>query len=594
MSKNIATLVFNTLIKKNVTDVFLYSGGSIMPLVDKFHDANQNLNVLDNASPAIRYYINANESNAGMSAVGYSKSSNKTGVVITTSGPSVMATINAMADATNDSTPLVVISGQVSTGSIGTNAFQEAPATAISRNVTKGSFLLDDPDPVKIQNIINEAFYLANNKKKGAVHIDIPKDILNFDYSLDQYSNIPELHTSDSEYEDTDLSQLYEVADLINKSKTPIIIAGRGCIGAEKYISDLVNKGICATTTLHGLGTAPYNNIRSLGMCGMHGAYTANKMIQDSDCIIAIGSRFDDRITCDIKAYAPYADIIHIDIEKKQINTVMKHRNCKYLVGDSSYVLQELTTLIRSKCVNNINQKIKDYDMEYKYSISKYETIITDKEAGLSSIIKTRDLIYEIDNQTKHRDDVIFTSGVGNHQMYMAQMLSFNYSQKFITSGSLGDMNAAMGYTIGSQIANPNKLVIGILGDGSFNMAINELNTIKTYNLPVKIFIDNNSSLEMVHCWEKLFFENRRTATLLKNPDFTNIAYAYGIKSINLSNKNNIKDVVNYVLNFNGPIVCNVITEPDYCFPLVLPGDALHNMKLSNKTSSKIPGCVPS
>ena len=595
---SVAKVIYGNLIKNNIEDVFLYSGGSVMPLIDLFHPDYYENNNGDKPifKPKINYFINSNEANAGMAAVAYSKSNNRKipGVLITTSGPSIMSTINAMADATNDSTPLIVISGQVSTASIGTNAFQEAPAVEISKNVTKASFLIKTPENADI--IMKKAFKIATTGKMGAVHIDVPKDIMVSDVlttnkPISEYLyNINNIENYVVKY---DLSQLKVIAHIINNSKLPIIIAGKGCNDAVLELKDFMKKGnIAAASTLHGLGVIhPYFNL-NLGMCGMHGSFIANTAIQNSDCIIAIGSRFDDRITGNIKGFAPKAtNIIHIDIEKKQVNTVLKHRKCKYLIGDASTVLKKLTPLIyhpesRYNIDVNTNPKLESDKLRIIQKVEKDMGIIKNKkEANIINLNKiyTRDLIYEINkyNIDNNNDDVIYTSGVGKHQMYMAQMLKLSKPRSFITSGSLGDMNAAMGYTVGAQIANPDKLVIGILGDGSFNMGSNELATIARYKLPVKIFIDNNSSLEMVHSWEKLFFNNRRVATKLYNPDFEKLAESYGIQSMTIKNKDEIRPAVEIALNHNGPFICNVITKPDFCFPLVPPGKNLDQMQFS-------------
>lgn len=572
-----AQIAFDGLIKNKVSDVFMYSGGSIMPLIDKFYKNK------------INYYINTHEQNCGHAATGYAKSSNKPGVVITTSGPGITNMITPMLDAQNDSTPLVVLSGQVGLNNMGTDAFQEAPAVEVSKSVTKWSYCVQSAD--EIEEAIDEAFRISQEGKKGVVHLDLPKCVLTSEEThnekkidsnkknyltkslLNDYKFVEQkYHNHNSNF--TDSWDRKHVSFVINNSKKPVIYIGQGCYGAEKELMEFATKNnIPVTSTIHGKGIFPENHRLSLKWCGMHGSAAANYIIQESDCIIAIGSRFDDRTTGNTEFYAPEAQkkkqIIHVDIEKRQF---CKSINSNYNVNcDSKYFLENILEHIncnnRKKWNMRVNE-VREFN-PFKYRIPSENKINTPQV--ISSI---NDYLTKY-NPEKHH----ISTGVGNHQMMTYQFIDGLLPKRIHSSGSLGVMGAGLPYAIGIQIANPNSLVIDIDGDSSFMMTLSDLKTIKEYNLPVKVAIMNDHRQMMVNIWERLFFEERYTATINNNnPDFCSLAESFGIKSFTCSSKDNLEEITHEFLSYEGAALCNFEVVEEICLPLVGPGKALDDM----------------
>lgn len=581
-------LLYNRLLKHNVKDVFIYSGGAIMPIIDAFYNGK------------IRTIVNSNELCSGLSAIGYAKSSNKTGVCLVTSGPGITNMITPLLDAKNDSTPLVVFSGQVPLSAEGTNAFQEAPATELTKNVTKWSYKIEDIND--LEYIIDEAFKVANNGKKGSVHIDIPKcvsyqSLLKTNiykrgmYDLESYLN------SYHNFKFINLNFIKKVADLINNSKKPILYIGQGCKDSYKLLRILAIKAnIPVTTTIHANGIFDEHHSLSLRWCGMHGYAPANYSLQEADTIIAIGSRFDDRTTGNLQHYAPKAfkaysngtgGIIHVNIEESEINFAVKSHynfNC-----DSEDFISEILPYIEYRDRNEWFRYTNDLKEKYPFKMKK-STNNKDKlhmEEVLDSIYR-----HTLDK------DVMFSTGVGNHQMQTYQFIKSQYPNKIISSGSLGVMGAGLPYAIGSQLANPQKLIVNIDGDSSFNMTLSDLKTIVEHNLPIKIAIMNNESQMMVTIWEKLFFDERYTATLNKNnPSYVKLAEAYGIKSLYCGNADDLENTIEKFINYDGPILCEFSIKKDICLPLVGPGKALDEMILEDDVDDKnikLSGMAPS
>ena len=584
MNKLGSDLFLKSLMKHNVKHVFGYSGGSVMPLFDKLYK-----------NPHINYYINSNEQNVGHAATGYAKSSNNTGLALVTSGPGITNMITPMLDATNDSTPLIVVSGQVSKNAMGTNAFQEAPAVELSKNVTKWSYQIENAN--EIMDVMTEAFRIANNRKKGAVHIDIPKcvstdlvnekdyiDALN-KYILDDNSN------GNDNVDATNLNQIVEAIDKINNSKSPIIILGQGCTNYSELATEFIEKSnIPTTSTIHGCGILDEHHHLSLRWCGMHGSAAANYATQESDCIIAIGSRFDDRTTGLISEYAPKAiqnkGIIHVNIEPSEIGKVI-NSNYNFIMDCGVFLKNAIPHIHfrkRLKWIERINNLKSQHN--FKFPVKSKQML--NMEYVLDSIYRNS---FDI--------DVIFTTGVGNHQMQAYQFIKSDYPKKIISSGSLGVMGVGLPYAVGAQIANPHKLIVTIDGDSSFNMTCTDMKTICENNLPIKIAIMNNNAQMMVTIWEKLFYEERYTATINKrNPNFCQLAEAYGIPAIVCDNYSDLETKVKTFLNHRGPILCEFKIEPDICLPLVGPGKALDDMVLPETYNSEnkniIHGIAPS
>lgn len=577
------SILFNSLKRNNVSDVFIYSGGSIMPVIDSLYKAD------------INYFVNSHEQNTGHAATGYAKSSKKTGVCMVTSGPGITNMITPILDAKNDSTPLVVFSGQVALESQGKNSFQEAPAVELTKHVTKWSYQVTDIN--ELPSVIDHAFYLANHTKKGPVHIDLPKCV---SYQEFDDSKAVAIDKKWKQAEKIDISRYImdvfprvsdmgayfnDVARIINNSKKPIIIVGKGCIDASAYLTYFALKAnIPVTSTIHGCGVYDEYDDLSLRWCGMHGSAAANYAIQDADLVIALGSRFDDRTTGKISEYAPEAHragkenrggIIHVNIEKSELDFVLKsdynfNMDCKMF-------LKKILPLVHGKKREPWIKKISNLKERYPFVIKRH-----------SEKLHMEDVISLLDKKTKERD-VIFTTGVGNHQMQAYQFIRCQYPNKIISSGSLGVMGAGLPYAVGAQIANPEKMVVNIDGDSSFNMTMSDLKTIKEYNLPVKIAIMNNSAQMMVTIWEKLYFDERYTATINNNnPDYEELASSFGITSMSCSYRPHLEDAVDAFINYDkGPILCEFKIERDICLPLVGPGCALDDMILPECQTSK-------
>ena len=583
-----AQIIYQKLIEKNVKDVFLYSGGSIMPLVDCFYQGH------------INYYINTHEQNCGHAATGYAKSSDRVGVVITTSGPGITNMITPILDAQNDSTPMVVISGQVGLNVMGTDAFQEAPATEITKPCTKWSYCIQNIE--EIPEVMDYAFYLAQDGKQGVVHLDLPKCVstteideyiiyekkkekqyqsyfIEDDYYFSQENGQLMVHRN---YYDELIDQVKEVAEIINKSRKPIFYIGQGCAAAHTNLKKVIYKNrIPCTTTIHGKGIFPEKNIMSLQWCGMHGLPAANYALQESDCIIAVGSRFDDRTTGNIEKYAPIArekkQIIHVDIEESQFNKSLEtNYNIK---AHSNVFLEILLEYIREDIRLDWMTRLAQLKNQHKF---KYQ-IPPDNKINVPQVITTIDKYLQ-----KNDSDYYISTGVGNHQMMTYQFIEGKRPKKIHSSGSLGVMGAGLPYAVGIQLANPNSLVIDIDGDSSFMMTLGDLKTIREYDLPVKIAIMNDSRQMMVNIWEKLFFEERYTATVnTHNPDFGTLAESFGLTAFKCENSDDLEETTRNFLDYPGAALCEYKVEPEICLPLVGPGKALDEMILFDQYHSE-------
>lgn len=560
-------IIYSSLLKNNVSDVWLYSGGAIMPIIDAFHQKTE-----------ITSYIGTHEQNIGHAATGYSKSSNKTGVVIVTSGPGLTNLVTPILDATNDSTPLVVISGQVPKRAMGSLAFQECPAVDITKPITKWSYCVESIDEVPI--VMDMAFKIANDGKKGAVHIDLPKCIASSIYpdivdpDLDHLTIIEKNLTHQIKEKDLDIKEIEKIAQVINNSEKPVLYVGQGCVNSSNLLRELALKAnIPVTTTLHGMGIFDETHPLALKMVGMHGSAYSNFSIQQADCIIALGSRFDDRTTGDVSKYAPKAreaqNIIHVNIEKSEFGKII---DANYnVLGDCGKFITQILPLIDNKPRLQWLNYIDDLKTQYPF---KYNTAPDNK-------IKTQSVLIELNKQIQTKEDVIITMGVGNHMMMSCQFIDWKHPKQVIASGSLGVMGCSNGYAIGAKIANPNSMVISVDGDGSFNMTAQELKTIVEYDIPVKIAIMNDNSLQMVKIWEELYFEKRYTATdNNRNPDYLKLGEAYGLETLYCDNYTDLPNIMEQFLNSNKPILCEFKVEKDICLPLVGPGKALDEMIL--------------
>lgn len=557
MTYNVSRHIYKVL-SENISTVYIFSGGSIMPLVNEFHKTNNTFNV--------KMFVPTSEASAGFCSIGHNKSLNKCdSVVITTSGPGLTNVLTPLTDAKCDKVPLLVISGDVPTNMMGKGAFQEAPSMELTKPITDWNYNLTDPN--KVDTVFNNAFKLLRENKQ--VHINIPKDIITKLISTSCLDT--KKIKSDIEFDNFDQIDIIKIASIINKSKNPVFYVGRGCNEASDILEKIAIKAnIPITTTLHGLGIFNEHHRLSLKMLGMHGSIRANNAIQNSDCIICIGARFDDRTTGNVEKYAPNAEnIIHVNTDEKEFNKVIK--GTININGTSLSVLNKLEPFIKTNSRKLWLDHLETFPIDFHFN-----------ESGLKQQHIVKLLNKVLDSKPNIKSNTIITTGVGNHQMFAAQLIDHIIPNHFITSGSLGTMGSSNSMAIGAKIANPDKMVISIDGDQSFNM-MNDLKMILNYNIPIKMVIMNDSKQSMVNVWEKLFFNNNITATESINPDYYLLAKAYGIKCINIKKSMNLDKIQKLIDNFieydnTKPIMLNCIVDSDYCLPLVSPGKGLDEM----------------
>lgn len=531
-----STLIYNNLLKNQVKNVFLYSGGAIMPLIDEFYFSRR-----------INYFIMNHEQGLSHAATAYGKYTGKPGISIVTSGPGVTNSISGLLDATNDSAPFILITGQVNQNVIGTNAFQECPAVEITKPVTKWSYQMSSID--EIDEVFDKAFFISQHKKKGAVHIDIPKNILTTTTTIQK-------RTYHSDY-----------SKIINNSEKPVIICGQGSLHCADEIEKLVEtSNIPVTTTIHAIGV--YNEYRplSLKFLGMHGSCYANIAVQNSDLIINLGSRLDDRIIGDPSNFAPNAKIINVNICENEFNKTVAtkyniNKDCKVFLEN---ILPKIEKNNRIGWIRQINIWKSQYPFYFLL------------EEKLKLKLKAQFVLQMLN---KIKGNSIVVSDVGNHQMYACQFLNFKNPKHFFSSGSAGCMGTSIPYAIGIQISEPNNKIICLVGDGGFNMSAMELSTIKKYELPIKILLINNESLDMVRSWEDIFFDERQVATSLKetNPSYKYLTKSFNIKYMYCENPKKIESVLKTFMNYDKSVLLECRVEKDVCLPLVSPGKSLEN-----------------
>ena len=548
-----ARILLECLSRLGINEIFGYPGGAVIPIYDELYSFKE-----------IKHYFARHEQGAVHEADGYARSTGKVGACLATSGPGATNLVTGIMTAHMDSIPLLVITGQVSSSLLGKDAFQESDIVGITVPITKNNYLVQDIKD--LPRILKEAYYIASTGRPGPVLVDIPRDIQLQEIPYDEFNKIYENHFSLEGYNpvyEGHKGQIKTAIKMIKDSKKPLIIAGAGILKAHAYeeLKEFVEKtNIPVAMTLLGLGSFPGNHELALGMIGMHGTTYANYAANEADLIIAAGMRFDDRVTGNPQKFVPNAKIIHIDIDPAEIG---KNKLIDVpIVGDLKNVLTDLNEKAPKVSYDEWLKQIKKWKKEYSLIYRKTE----------DNILIPQEILSEIDKITK--GNVIVATDVGQHQMWTAQYLTFNNPYSILTSGGAGTMGFGLPAAIGAQVANPNKKVLAVVGDGGFQMTFQELMLIKEYNLPVKIFIINNSYLGMVRQWQELFHEKRYSSVDLSyNPDFIKIGEAYGIKSIQLKNKKDLKKNLKKILESDEAVLVECIVEKEEnVYPMIPAG----------------------
>ncbi|MEC2018108.1 acetolactate synthase large subunit [Bacillus velezensis] len=551
---NGALMLIESLKKENVEMIFGYPGGAVLPIYDKLYQSG------------LVHILPRHEQGAIHAAEGYARVSGKPGVVIATSGPGATNLVTGLADAMIDSLPLVVFTGQVATSVIGSDAFQEADILGITMPITKHSYQVRHPED--LPRVIKEAFHIATTGRPGPVLIDIPKDVAAFEgeFRYDHEISLPGYQP----VKEPNYLQIRKLVEAVSSAKKPVILAGAGVLHG-KASEDLKNyaeqQQIPVAHTLLGLGGFPADHPLFLGMAGMHGTYTANMALYHCDLLISIGARFDDRVTGNLKHFAKSAKVAHIDIDPAEIGKIIETQIP--VVGDSKIVLQELLKQ------NGKQGQTEEWKQQLSEWQEEYPLWYTDnREEGL----KPQKLIEYIHQFTN--GEAIVATDVGQHQMWAAQFYPFRKADKWVTSGGLGTMGFGLPAAIGAQLADRNATVVAILGDGGFQMTLQELDVIRQLNLPVKVIILNNECLGMVRQWQEIFYEERYSESKFSaQPDFVKLSEAYGIKGVRISSEEEAEEELKKALSSKEPAVIDVrVAKSEKVFPMIAPGKGLHEM----------------
>ena len=556
---NGARMLLECLHKVGVTDMFGYPGGAVIPIYDEIYSFEK-----------IKHYFARHEQGAVHAADGYARVSGKVGVCLATSGPGATNLVTGIMTAHMDSIPLLAITGQVRSNLLGRDAFQETDIVGITVPITKGNYLVQNIKD--IPRIIKEAYFIASTGRPGPVLVDIPNDIQQQEISYDEFNKLFDKEVQLEGYEPTYVGhpvQIKRALSLIKKAKKPLIIAGAGVMksGASKELLELANKmDIPVTTTLLGLGAFPENHELSLGMLGMHGTVPANYATDEADLVIAAGIRFDDRIAGNPSKFCEHAKIIHIDIDPAEID---KNKKADVpIVGDLKNVLSEINKELEPQDHKEWTDKVKEWKKEYP---------LAHRDVGKDKLLPQE--VLKAINDILDGDTIVVTD-VGQHQMWAAQYMTYKNANSIVTSGGAGTMGFGVPAAIGAQVGARDKKVVLIVGDGGFQMTLEEIMMIRQYNLPVKIVIINNSFLGMVRQWQELFKDRRYSFVDLEcNPDFVKIADAYGIKSERLQTKadleNKLKDLI---LSDEGVILDCIVEKEENVFPMIPAGKTVSQM----------------
>ena len=562
-----ARIVLESLKREGVDVVFGLPGGAILPIYDALYDF----------PGPLRHVLVRQEAAAGHAAEGYARVSGRVGVCMVTSGPAATNLVTALQDAYMDSMPIVAFTGQVPTHLIGNDAFQEADNVGITRSCTKHNFLVKDVKDIAL--VVKEAFYIAATGRPGPVHVDLPKDVLIKQADF-EYPDEVHLRSYNPTYEGHP-GQIRKAAKAMLRARRAVLYVGGGVIAGDgstelKAVAELTR--IPVTTTVMALGAFPSDHPLSMGMLGMHGGYAPNMAVYNSDCLIAVGARFDDRVTGKIEAFAPQAEIIHIDIDPSSIS-----KNVKVhipIVGDARRVLAKLHECLVEEGAAEPLSLVREAREQWLKQVLQWQTKHPFRYDWDDELIKPQYVVEEISNLT--RGEAIIVTGVGQHQMWAAQFYRFRHPRHWLTSGGLGTMGYGLPAAMGAQVARPDRLVVLIDGDGSFVMNSQELATVVENQLPIKTVIINNGGHGMVRQWQDVIYGGRfQSIDLSASPDFVKLAEAYGAVGIRATKPNEVVPALEKAFAVPGPVVVDVMVDKDeYCFPMVPAGGANKDMIL--------------
>ncbi|MBI2686422.1 MAG: biosynthetic-type acetolactate synthase large subunit [Acidobacteria bacterium] len=565
-----AKILLECLAREGVDTIFGYPGGVTLPLYDAMYD-----------NP-IRHVLVRHEQNAAFAAQGYARSTGKVGVCCATSGPGATNLVTGLVDAMMDSIPVVALTGQVTAKLIGSDAFQEADTFGITRSATKHNYLVKNIN--ELPQVIHEAFYIAASGRPGPVLVDVTKDVFQGNA---HYTPVTSIHLPGYKvYTEGHTGQIRRAAQMMLEAERPMIYAGGGIVlsNASEELRELVELVDAPTVcTLMGLGSLPSEHPNFISLPGMHGSYAANMGMYNTDLIIALGVRFDDRVTGRLNAFAPHARIIHVDIDPAEISKI---RNADLpIVGDLKRVLPKINAVLKelkTEAGDRTGLRAWWKQMREWKEEHPLKPVVSDTE------IKPQHLMQEIDRLTQGK--AIVTSDVGQHQMWAAQLIRFNEPRLWINSGGLGSMGFGLPSALGAQVANPDQLVVAICGDGGFQMSIPELATLVNFGLPVKVIVMNNGYLGMVRQWQELFYANRMSQVTLDSfPDVVQLAGAYGFKGRTVERPAELAEALQTAFSEPGPYLLNVRVSPtENVYPMVPAGGAINEMVLTPPQPAEI------
>jgi acetolactate synthase-1/2/3 large subunit len=565
-----AKMVVQALIDQGVDTVFGYPGGAVLPIYDEIFQQN-----------SIKHVLVRHEQGAVHAAEGYARSTGKPGVALVTSGPGATNAVTGLTDALMDSIPIIVLTGQVPTFMIGSDAFQECDTVGITRPCTKHNWLVKETD--KLSSVLHEAFHIATSGRPGPVVIDIPKDV---QFATGKYTEARQVETHYNPQVKGDMEMITELAEAMETAKRPVFYTGGGVINSGPAASQLLRElvaetGFPITSTLMGLGCYPASGENWLGMLGMHGLYEANMAMHDCDLMINIGARFDDRITGRLDAFSPGSTKAHIDIDASSINKVIKVDIP--ILGDVAHVLEDLLNVWKSRGRKTNKEAVQ----KWWGQINEWRKVDCLKFEQKGKVIKPQYALSRLQELTKKHDRYICTE-VGQHQMWAAQYLDFEDPNRWMTSGGLGTMGYGFPASIGVQMGHPDALVINVAGEASWLMNMQELGTAMQYKLPVKQFILNNERLGMVRQWQELLHGERYSSSWSESlPDFVKLAEAFGAKGIICSDPDDLDDAIMEMLNHDGPVLFDCLVEKhENCFPMIPSGKPHNEMLLGENADT--------